>query len=193
MLSTQTSLATATGNLYSSITSNDNDISSINTSISGLETATGTLLSTQTSQTISINNLNTSANTAANDITSLKSATGTNWNGWNNIKNGTSTGNYNAYNLTANKLYATNNLITVYDDIKLSQSNLELDNGSVTAPSICADALYAKNLPGTNPGANTGEIWKQPLSACFLGSTSGDMLNALGSASSDLQTVLYGS
>ena len=126
-------------------------------------------------------------------INSLRSATGTNWNGWIGIKNGTSTGNYNAYNLTANKLYATNNLITVYDDIKLSQSNLELDNGSVTAPSICADALYAKNLPGTNPGANTGEIWKQPLSACFLGSTSGDMLNALGSASSDLQTVLYGS
>jgi hypothetical protein len=192
LLTVQNSLATATGNLYSSITSNDNDISSINTSISGLETATGTLLSTQTSQTISINNLNTSANTAANDITSLKSATGTNWNGWNNIKNGTSTGNYNAYNLTANKLYATNNLITVYDDIKLSQSNLEVYNGAVSAQSMCADALYVKSLPGTNPGDN-GEIWKQPLSACFLGSTSGDMLNALGSASSDLQTVLYGS
>ena len=151
-------LKTATGNLYNSITSNDDDISSINTSISGLETATGVLVASSNTHAYDIlslknatgsiiavqNSLVTATGNLYNSITSFSGsvqtslviATGNLYSSISDIKAGTSTGNYNAYNLTANKLYATDDLISIQDDVQLEYKNLTCHAGSVSAYSI---------------------------------------------------------
>ena len=149
-------LKTATGNLYSSITSNDNDISSINTSISGLETATGNLLSTQSY-------LISSCASQGNNITSLKTATG-------NMLDGTATFttiNVGTYQTTSSANYSSvlggqwNGITGADYSAVLGGKHTSVTHDyaysmgynidSVSANTTHVDQLYAKNLPNGDP------------------------------------------
>tara|TARA_R110000824_G_scaffold40100_6_gene120494 strand:- start:6331 stop:8304 length:1974 start_codon:yes stop_codon:yes gene_type:complete len=134
------------------------------------------------------------------DISSLKTATGSLQTQHNantvliaNIKLGASTGNYNAWNLTANKLYAKGSTITIYDNVKLSQKDLTLYNGSVSAKSVCAsnDLIYGYGSTSvkTSIEALTAKAVSLAAGTATLQAVQSSLVTATGNLNTSISNV----